>query len=171
LGGSAPLGPRDGQRGRGRRPLLSKRSNLAGARVGFYAGDPDIVSYLRDVRQHAGLMVPGPVQAAGAVALADDASATAQRERYFQRLGFMGKVLADAGCPVALPEGASISGARARAVRRRVGAHRLPGGDRGVAREPGDLYGEHGAGFVRLAVVQPMDRLELAAERLATSAP
>jgi aspartate/methionine/tyrosine aminotransferase len=36
---------------------------------------------------------------------------------------------------------------------------------------PGDLYGEHGAGFVRLAVVQPMDRLELAAERLATSAP
>ena len=39
---------------------VSKRSNLAGARVGFYAGDPDLVGYLRSVRQHAGLMVAGP---------------------------------------------------------------------------------------------------------------
>ena len=41
---------------------LSKRSNLAGARVGFYAGDPDLVEYLSEVRKHAGFMVPGPVQ-------------------------------------------------------------------------------------------------------------
>ena len=151
---------------------LSKRSNLAGARVGFYAGDPDIVSYLRDVRQHAGLMVPGPVQAAGAVALADDASATAQRERYFQRLGFMGKVLADAGCPVALPEGGFYLWVPV--PERFDGAWELTAylaATAGLLVSPGDLYGEHGAGFVRLAVVQPMDRLELAAERLATSAP
>ena len=38
---------------------LSKRSNLAGVRVGFYAGDADLVEFLRAVRQHAGLMVPG----------------------------------------------------------------------------------------------------------------
>jgi len=38
----------------------SKRSNLAGLRAGFYAGDAAIVSYLRSVRQHAGLMVPDP---------------------------------------------------------------------------------------------------------------
>ncbi|HEY2214560.1 MAG TPA: hypothetical protein VGH31_05850, partial [Acidimicrobiales bacterium] len=31
---------------------------------------------------------------------------------------------------------------------------------------PGDLYGDGGAGFVRVAVVQPMERLELVAERL-----
>jgi len=150
---------------------LSKRSNLAGARVGFYAGDPDIVSYLRDVRQHAGLMVPGPVQAAGAVALADDCERDRQRERYFQRLGFMGKVLADAGCPVALPEGGFYLWVPV--PERFDGAWSSPPTWRRprVAREPGDLYGEHGAGFVRLAVVQPMDRLELAAERLATSAP
>ena len=43
---------------------LSKRSNLAGARAGFYAGDPDLVHYLCEVRKHAGFMVPGPVQAA-----------------------------------------------------------------------------------------------------------
>ena len=51
---------------------LSKRSNLAGVRVGFYAGDAELVEFLRAVRQHAGLMVPGPAQAAGVAALADD---------------------------------------------------------------------------------------------------
>jgi aspartate/methionine/tyrosine aminotransferase len=48
---------------------LSKRSNLAGVRVGFYAGDPDIVNYLKEVRKHVGMMVPGPAQAAGVAAL------------------------------------------------------------------------------------------------------
>ena len=43
-----------------------------GVRVGFYAGDPELVEFLRAVRQHAGLMVPGPAQAAGVAALADD---------------------------------------------------------------------------------------------------
>ena len=39
---------------------LSKRSNLAGMRCGFYAGDPDLVTYLVETRKHAGLMVPTP---------------------------------------------------------------------------------------------------------------
>ncbi len=65
---------------------LSKRSNLAGVRVGFYAGDAELVEFLRAVRQHAGLMVPGPAQAAGIAALADDAHVDAQRARYRERL-------------------------------------------------------------------------------------
>ena len=84
---------------------LSKRSNLAGVRVGFFAGDPELVEFLRSVRRHAGLMVPGPAQAAGAVALADDDHVEVQRRRYRERLAFMAAVLADAGCPVELPEG------------------------------------------------------------------
>ena len=32
---------------------------------------------------------------------------------------------------------------------------------------PGDLYGPDGAGYVRLAVVQPMERLTMVAVRLA----
>src|SRR3546814_2999004 len=47
---------------------LSKRSNLAGARAGFYAGDGDLVHYVSEVRKHVGLLVPGPVQAAAVVA-------------------------------------------------------------------------------------------------------
>ena len=61
---------------------LSKRSNLAGARLGFYAGDPELVDYLQQVRKHVGMMVPGPTQAAGVVALNDDAHVAVQRDRY-----------------------------------------------------------------------------------------
>ena len=64
---------------------LSKRSNLAGMRCGFYAGDPDLVTYLVETRKHAGLMVPTPVQAAAAAALADDEHVAEQRHRYEER--------------------------------------------------------------------------------------
>ena len=65
---------------------LSKRSNLAGGRVGFYAGDPELVHYLQEVRKHVGMMVPGPAQAAGVVALDDDDHVEVQRDRYRRRL-------------------------------------------------------------------------------------
>ena len=38
--------------------------------------------------------------------------------------------------------------------------------DGGLLVSPGDLYGDGGAGHVRVAVVQPMDRLGLVGERL-----
>lgn len=58
---------------------LSKRSNMAGLRAGFYAGDEDLVAYLSELRKHAGFMVPGPVQAAMVVALEDDQHVELQR--------------------------------------------------------------------------------------------
>ena len=95
---------------------LSKRSNLAGARVGFYAGDPDLVDYLREVRKHVGMMVPGPAQAAGVAALDDDDHVDVQRDRYRRRLerladGAAG-VVGDRGrrCPPAASTCGSRSG-------------------------------------------------------------
>jgi aspartate/methionine/tyrosine aminotransferase len=150
---------------------LSKRSNLAGVRVGFFAGDPELVGFLREVRRHAGLMVPGPAQAAGAAALADDEHVEAQRGRYLERLTFVADALTRWGCPTDLPEGAFYlwvpvpegrwpdAWAMAEDLARTAGL--LVG--------PGDLYGEAGAGFVRVAVVQPMERLALVADRLAAA--
>ena len=64
---------------------LSKRSNLAGYRAGFVAGDPALVAELLEVRKHAGMIVPAPVQAAMVAALGDethvDAAARAVRAR------------------------------------------------------------------------------------------
>ena len=150
---------------------LSKRSNLAGVRVGFFAGDAELVEFLRSVRRHAGLMVPGPVQAAGAVALADDDHVEQQRRRYRERLAFMAAVLTDAGCPVELPEWGFYLWVPVPTERWRDAWSMAEDLARraGLLVSPGDLYGEAGAGFVRVAVVQPLERLELVAGRLAAS--
>ena len=50
---------------------VSKRSNAAGYRAGFVAGDPVVVQDLVQARKHLGMMVPGPIQAALTAVLAD----------------------------------------------------------------------------------------------------
>jgi aspartate/methionine/tyrosine aminotransferase len=143
---------------------LSKRSNLAGVRVGFYAGDGDLVHYLQEVRKHLGLMVPAPAQYAGLVALDDDHHVSAQRERYLARLQRTAQVLRRwSGLEIDLPDGgfylwfdAGDGWAFAERLAREGGA----------LVSPGDFYGTGGAQNVRVAVVQPDDRLELVAQRL-----
>ena len=77
---------------------LSKRSNLAGYRCAFVAGDPALVAELVEVRKHAGLIVPDPVQAAVVAALGDDAHAAEQRERYRRRATCCGRLWKRRGC-------------------------------------------------------------------------
>jgi len=146
---------------------LSKRSNLAGIRAGAYVGDPDLVGYLRTVRQHAGLMVPGPVQAAAVAALSDLRHVDLQRARYAERLEVMAAILEEAGCPTRLPQGGFYLWVPVPA--RFDGCWELAealAADGGLLVSPGDLYGPAGAGHVRVAVVQPTQRLVLVGERL-----
>jgi aspartate/methionine/tyrosine aminotransferase len=179
---------------------LSKRSNLAGCRVGFFAGDPDLVTYLSEVRRHAGLMVPGPDQHAAAVALDDDDHVELQRGIYWRRLERLARVLEGAGLEAPLPDGAFYlwvpvpewaggseaagDGDVAPGRDRDVAPGRVPDAGQasgafvfaralaeagGMLVSPGDLYGAHSSGHVRIAVVQPDDRIELVAERLAAN--
>lgn len=146
---------------------LSKRSNLAGARLGFYAGDPDIVGYLREVRKHVGMMVPGPTQAAGVIALDDDVHVDAQRARYRHRLERLADVLGTwSGLDVGLPAGGFYLWFDATdAGGGWAFAERLAAEGGGVV-SPGEFYGPEAAPFVRVAVVQPDDRIEALAARL-----
>jgi succinyldiaminopimelate transaminase len=145
---------------------LSKRSNLAGARAGFYAGDADLVHYLSEVRKHAGFMVPGPVQAAAVAAWNDDAHVDEQRTRYRDRLERCRGILARLGIEALLPGGgfylwAPAPGGDAWALARRLAE------EAGALVSPGEFYGDDGADHVRLAMVQPDERLDLLAERVA----
>lgn len=143
---------------------LSKRSNLAGLRVGFYVGDPQLVEYLKEIRKHVGLLVPGPAQAAGAVALGEDELVLAQRDRYWQRLIRMRNVLSEWGqLEIALPDGGFYLWFDA--VDGWAFSERLAR-EGGALVSPGDFYGAGGAQNVRVAVVQPMDRIEMVAKRL-----
>lgn len=144
---------------------LSKRDNFAGARIGFYAGDAKLVHYLREVRKHAGLMPPGPVQAAAVLALGDDEHVEAQRARYLRRLQRLIELLDALGYPAAPPAGAFYLWVPA------------PGGDAweaardlarraGIVVSPGEFYGPHGSGHFRVAAVAPDERIELALRRV-----
>ncbi|MFM9083368.1 MAG: aminotransferase class I/II-fold pyridoxal phosphate-dependent enzyme [Actinomycetota bacterium] len=143
---------------------LSKRSNLAGVRVGFYAGDAEIVEYLREVRKHAGFMVPGPAQAAGVAALDDDDHVSVQRDRYRSRLEMMARVLSRwSGLEIGLPEGGFylwFDAEDAWDFTERLAR------EGGALVSPGDFYGSGGSRHVRVAVVQPDSKLALVASRL-----
>jgi succinyldiaminopimelate transaminase len=143
---------------------LSKRSNLAGARAGFYAGDPELVDYLAEVRKHVGMMVPGPVQAAAAVALADDEHVEQQRSRYRARIDLMIGVLDAIGIKAASPDGTFYLWLEAPDGDAWAFTERLAR-EGGALVAPGDLYGS-ASGHVRVALVQPNERLELIARRL-----
>ena len=169
---------------------LSKRSNMAGVRAGFYAGDVELVHYLRECRKHAGCMVPGPVQAAAVAAWSDQDHVDVQRALYQERLerlaaivylaGRIGRFgnarfsIEDVHVSPKLPAGGFYLW---------VG---VPGGDAwasadalarsaGLIVSPGEFYCEDldgvrpvdTGGHVRIAAVQPDERLELVERRLA----
>lgn len=145
---------------------LSKRSNLAGVRVGFYTGDPELVHYLREVRKHAGFMVPGPAQAAAVAALADQVHVAAQRDRYHSRLKRLARIIGHFGSEPPMPRGGFYLWASA------------PGGDAwaftrtllsevGMLVSPGEFYGPSASSYVRVAAVLTDDALDMVESRLA----
>ncbi|MFN8018317.1 MAG: pyridoxal phosphate-dependent aminotransferase [Acidimicrobiales bacterium] len=145
---------------------LSKRSNFAGARAGFYAGDAELVGYLSEVRKHAGFMVPGPVQAAGALAWADDDHVVVQRARYLERLERLVEGLGSWGLDASVPAGAfylwvAAPDGDAWGLARRLAEQA------GMLVSPGEFYGPAGGGHVRIAAVQPLERIEVGLDRLA----
>jgi aspartate/methionine/tyrosine aminotransferase len=105
------------------------------------------------------------VLAAAVVALGDDAHVEEQRARYHERLVFLAGVLDAAGLPCELPGGGFYLWAQAPAGDAWAAAAELARRG-GVVAAPGDFYGPLGAGWLRMAMVVPMDRLRLAARRL-----
>ena len=146
---------------------LSKRSNLAGLRVGFYAGDPELVHYLQEVRKHAGFMVPGPAQAAAVVAVGDQRDVDVQRERYRTRLARMAGILERIGIAAPLPDGGFYLWVPAPEGDAWRLAQRLAA-ELGIVSSPGEFYGHTASGHVRLALVQPDEALDLLERRAGT---
>lgn len=149
---------------------LSKRSNMAGLRAGFVAGDAELVGYLGEVRKHAGLMMPAPAQAAAAAALGDDTHVDAQRARYASRRRLVLDGLESLG--FVHDGGPSTFYLWLRGAEGTDDGWELAGrfAEAGTLVAPGDFYGPSGADHVRLSLTQPIDRLELALDRLARSA-
>ncbi len=142
---------------------LSKRSNLAGYRGGFVAGDPALVKELLAVRKHAGMIVPGPVQAAMTAALADTEHVTAQRGLYSARRDLLKPALEAAGFRIEHSEAGLYLWAT-RGEDCWVTVDWLA--SRGIVVSPGAFYGPAGAEYVRVALTGSDQAVAAAVERL-----
>jgi aspartate/methionine/tyrosine aminotransferase len=132
---------------------LSKRSNLAGTRAGFIAGDPEIVGFLAELRQHLGLLVPGPVQAAAIAAFSDSTHVEAQRQRYLSRLHHMRDRLSALDIDAPMPHGGFYLWMDAPTGDGWELARTLAT-ELGVVGSPGEFYGSVSEGSLRLAMVR-----------------
>jgi succinyldiaminopimelate transaminase len=142
---------------------LSKQSNVAGYRAAFVAGDPVLVRRLLEIRKHAGMIVPWPVQQAMIAALGDDAHVAGQRARYGRRRAVLRQALVAAGFRIDHSDaGLYLWATRGEDAWATVGAL----AERGILVAPGTFYGAAGAEHVRVALTAPDERIEAAAKRL-----
>jgi succinyldiaminopimelate transaminase len=147
---------------------LSKRSNLAGYRAGFVAGDPALVAGLLEVRKHAGMMVPAPIQAAMTAALSDDAHAAEQRARYAARRARLRPALEAAGFVISHSEAGLYLWASHPDLDCSGSVSRLS--ELGILVAPGLFYGAAGSQHVRVALTATDERIDAAISRLAAIA-
>lgn len=152
---------------------LSKRSNLAGLRCGFAAGDPVFLQKWAAFRGLAAPQVPLPSQAVAVRAYADEEHVIENRRLYNEKYEaaerllspILGPVTPDAGFFLWLDIshwGDSVTVARD--LWRDIGVKVLPGGylasDQADGSNPGHDY-------IRLSLCAPLEIVETALERLA----
>jgi succinyldiaminopimelate transaminase len=147
---------------------LSKQSSMAGYRAAFVAGDPALVARLLEIRKHAGMIVPWPVQQAMVAALMDDTHVAQQKTRYGIRRGRLKLALEGAGYRIEHSEAGLY-----------LWMTRDDGGvgtdwflvgemaDLGILVAPGSFYGAAGARHVRVSLTATDERIDAAVRRLA----
>ena len=147
---------------------LSKRSNLAGYRCAFVAGDPAVVGELLAVRKNLGLQLPGPQQVAMVAALNDDEHVVEQYQRYAARRTRLKAALEAAGFQIDHSEGSLYLWTRRPSDAGDVDCWETVSwfADRGILVAPGEFYGSAGKQHVRIALTATDERIDAAIARL-----
>ncbi|EGL15493.1 MULTISPECIES: aminotransferase class I/II-fold pyridoxal phosphate-dependent enzyme [unclassified Paenibacillus] len=146
---------------------LSKSFNMAGCRIAFLAGNAEAVDALRRLKSNIDYGVFLPVQQAAVVALEEETSFPSSISAvYERRRDALVDGLRSIGWHVSRPKATMFVWARipkgwtSRHISREI-LERA-----GVAMIPGDAFGAEGEGYVRIALVQPEERLREAVSRI-----
>jgi len=128
---------------------LSKRSSMAGYRAAMMIGDKELIAKILEVRKHAGMMVPLPVQRAMVAALADKVHVEIQRDIYNARKAKVRSAIEKHGFKVDHSE----AGLYLWATRNERDWDSVAWfANQGILVTPGHFYGELGANHVRIAM-------------------
>lgn len=140
---------------------LSKRSNLAGYRAAFVIGDSKLIDQIRQIRKHAGLIVPLPVQQAMIAALSDNNHAIEQAERYEKRRIKLITALSKAGFTIEHSQAGLYIWCS-----KNVDCYKTVDwfANLGVLVTPGSFYGSEK--FIRIALTATDESIDLVVERI-----
>ncbi len=142
---------------------LSKRSNIAGYRSAFIAGDPELIGELLQLRKHAGEIMPAPIQRATVTALADEEHVRQQAERYRVRRSRAIPALIKAGFKIEHSQaGLYIWCSNGFSDWEQVSWF----SERGIIVTPGSFYGEQGAKNIRIAITATDQNITKFIERI-----
>ena len=142
---------------------LSKRSSMAGYRGAFLIGDAKLIAQIREVRKHAGMMVPLPIQKAMVAALSDEVHVVEQRGRYNARRATLVPALQEAGFQI----DDSVAGLYIWCTRSEDSWKSVAWlADLGILATPGTFYGPKGATHIRVAMTATDAQIADAAARI-----
>lgn len=142
---------------------LSKQSNLAGYRAAFAVGEASLIKGLVNLRMHAGLNTPAPVQKVMTVALGDYGHVAVEKELYRERREILLAAVRGYGFELSDSEAglylwATLSEDCWKTVDRMA--------ELGIVVVPGTFYGEHSTQHVRFSLTATDEKIEEAANRL-----
>lgn len=147
---------------------ISKTFNLAGCRLGFIAGNEQVIDALRTIKSNIDYGVFRPVQLAAAAALTGPAACIRENAYNYQlRRDALIDTLALYGWQIEKPKASMFVWAKL--------PPRFPSSEdfysrllaeTGVAVVPGTAFGPNGEGYVRIGLVQDKGRIAEAAHRI-----
>lgn len=142
---------------------LSKRSSMAGYRAAMLIGDKDLIAKILEIRKHAGMMVPLPVQNAMIAALGDKTHVAIQRDRYNARKAKVRSAITRHGFEIEHSE----AGLYLWATRKEQSWESVSWfAENGILVAPGSFYGEKGANHVRIAMTATDSKIDELVRRL-----
>jgi len=142
---------------------LSKRSSMAGYRGAFLIGDAKLIARIREVRKHAGMMVPLPIQNAMVAALSDEVHVAEQRSRYNARRATFAPALQEAGFTI----DDSAAGLYIWCTRSEDAWKSVEWlANLGILATPGIFYGPKGGSHIRVAMTATDSQIADAAARI-----
>jgi LL-diaminopimelate aminotransferase len=149
---------------------LSKGWNLTGWRIGWIAGNHDVVERYRQLKTNLDSGMFEAIQLAGVAALREARSFPEEMsEIYRRRRDLMVGALTAIGLPANPPQATPYIWVGVPEGQSSASFTELILEEAGVVVSPGPSFGPSGEGFVRISLTVPDDRLEEAASRIASS--
>ena len=147
---------------------VSKTYNMAGWRVGMAAGNPEIIRLLRVYKSQLDSSHFKPIMIAAEAALLGDQSWIAGRNMiYQQRRDKTVETLTALGFTLEIPKASLYVWAKMPDIwQDSIDFCNILLHETGVSVTPGVVYGDSGAGYIRVSLVTPLTRLEEAMNRV-----